>query len=145
VGFLSRLFFGGGTFKPDMRASLEAEGLVVLEENLKTLLRYDHFRAPGRRFNGKVVALRAALAVTEQRIALYARSGRTKLIDTAYDNPRLGALTISTDDEGRLVFHIDYARFDDTPDVSGEITLRIDTPDAAAVARHVEARLARAA
>ena len=36
--------------------------VVLLEEDLKGSVRYDHFKAPGKRFHGKVTLVRAALA-----------------------------------------------------------------------------------
>jgi hypothetical protein len=34
VGFLSKLLLGSGTLKPELRAALESEGLVRIEEGL---------------------------------------------------------------------------------------------------------------
>ena len=62
--------------------------LVVLEEGLPGTITYAHFKAPGRRHNGKVVGECLGLGVSEQRLALYCRSGRVKLIDQPFTEPR---------------------------------------------------------
>ena len=137
---LARIFLGSGTFKPEVRAALESEGVVVLEEGLSGSVRYRHFRAPGKRFHGKVVAMRMALAVTERRLVAYSSSGRNKLMDSPFDDPRLDALTVTAEGD-RLDFHVDYARMGE-PKVSGEVTIRARTPAAARIAEHVSSRVA---
>ena len=56
MALFERFRMGRGQFKPELRAALESEGLVVLAEGLKGSIRYDNFKAPGKRFNGKVTA-----------------------------------------------------------------------------------------
>ena len=64
VGLFTNLLLGNGTLKPKLRAALESEGVVLLEEGLPGTITYAHFKAPGRRHNGKVVgsALASELA-----------------------------------------------------------------------------------
>ena len=50
MGLLS-LLLGGGELKSKLKAELEAEGLVLVEERLKGSIRYTHFKAPGKRFH----------------------------------------------------------------------------------------------
>lgn len=123
-----------------MRAALESEGVVVLEEDVSGSIRYSHFKAPGRRSHGKVVPVRMALAVTEKRLVAYSSSGRNKLMDSPWDAPNLRALTVTVEGDDTAAFHVDYGKLDE-PKVSGEITIRAKTPNAAAVVGHVQARL----
>ena len=97
VGFFAKLLFGDGTLKPELRAALEAEGLVLIEENLRGSVRYDHFRAPGRRHNGKVTGERIALGISEPRLVVYSRSGRAKMIDAPFTELYVGALEPTLD------------------------------------------------
>jgi hypothetical protein len=140
VGFLSRLFLGSGELRPELREELEREGLVLLEEGCRCTLRYTHFKAPGRRFHGKVTLERGALAISERRIVVYCRSGRAKLVDSEFTAPNFRAAGISLDGDDKVLFDIDYDKLD-VPNVSGRVALRVRTPDAARVVKEIEARV----
>ena len=140
VRFLARLLLGDGTLEPELRAALESEGLVLIEEGLRGSVRYRRFRAPGRRHHGKVTSERMGLAVSEERFVVCCRSGRVKLIDTLFSNPRLGMFDISLRGDDAVAVRIDYDR-GDVPDVSGEVTILARTPSAASIVDHVRARL----
>ena len=140
MSFLAKLLLGAGGFKPELRATLESEGLVVIEEGLSGSVRYHRFKSPGRRFHGKVTPERIALAITQQRLAVYCRSGRAKLIDTAFSEPRLRAVEASLHNSGTVSIRIDFDRAG-VPDVSGEITIRARTPNAATIVEELQARL----
>lgn len=140
MGFLGKLLLGDGRFKPDLRAALASEGVVIMEEGLAGSVRYRHFKAPGRRFHRKVTVERIALAVTEERLAVYCRSGRAKLIDSAFSEPRLAAVHVSLHDGDTVSIRVDYDRAG-VPKVSGEIEIRAATPNAVHVVEHLKARL----
>lgn len=142
MDFFTKLLLGNGTLKPEVRAALESDGLVLLEEGLSGSIRYRHFKAPGRRFHGKVTAQCFGLGLSEKRLALYCRSGRSKLIDTPLSEPRLQTLELSLDGDDRLVVHIDFDRLAE-PNLSGQMTMRMTTPNARNVLEHVSARLRR--
>lgn len=138
--FLAKLLLGNGKLKPELRAALESEGLVILEEGLRGSVRYRRFKAPGRRFHGKVTPERIGLAISDQRLAVYCRSGRVKLIDSAFSDPRWSAVEVSLRDSKTVAIRIDYDRLG-IPDVSGEITITARTPKAANVVEQLQARL----
>jgi hypothetical protein len=139
VRFLATLLLGDGTLTPQLRAELEAEGLVLIEEGLRGSVRYKRFRAPGRRHHGKITGERIALALSEERFVVYCRSGRVKLIDTSFSNPRLSMLDVSLRGDDRVVIRVDYDRAG-VPNVSGEITIHARTPNAAQIVEHFRAR-----
>jgi hypothetical protein len=141
VTFLARLLLGNGTLKPTLRAALESEGLVLMEEGLRASVRYKRFRAPGRRHHGKVTPERIGLAVSEERFVVYCRSGSVELIDTPFSNPRLSMLDVSLQGDDTVAIRIDYDRAD-VPNVSGEITIRARTPNAANIVDQLRARRA---
>ena len=142
MSFIAKLLLGTGKLKPELRAALESEGLVTLEEGLRGSVRYRHFKAPGRRFHGKVTLERIGLAISEQRLAVYCRSGRVKLIDSAFSDPRLSAVDVVLHNSDTVSIRIDYNRVD-VPNVSGEITIKARTPKAASVVEHLQTRLRR--
>jgi hypothetical protein len=143
MSFLSNLLLGNGTIKPKLRAALESEGLVLIEEGLPGSVRYRHFKAPGKRFNGKVTGERLGLAISEERFVVYCRSGRGKLIDTPYSDPRLGMLDVELQDEDRAVIHIDFDR-GDVPKVSGQMAIHAKTAKAPEIVEELRTRLGRA-
>ena len=141
MGFLAKLLGGkGAAFRPQLRATLESEGLILIEEGLSGSVRYKKFRAPGKYFDSKIVPQTMCLAISEQRFAVYGHSGRVKLVDTAFDNPRLGMVEISLQDDGRLAVLVDYDQ-GDVPKVSGQITIVVKSPNAAAIVEELRARL----
>jgi hypothetical protein len=142
VGWFTNLLLGKGTLKPSLRAALESEGLVLIEEGLVGSIRYSNFKAPGKRFKGKITGECFGLGVSERRLALYCRSGRAKLIDQPFTEPRLSAIDVSRDGEDRVAFLIDYDRVE-VPGVSGQMTIRVRTPNAARVVEELTSRLPR--
>lgn len=140
VTFLAKVRLGNGTLEPTLRAALESEGLVLIEEGLAGSVRYKRFRAPGRRHHGKVMRERIGLAVSDERFVVYCRSGSAKLIDTPFSNPRLSTLDVSLQGDDTVAIRIDYDRAD-VPNVSGEITILARTPNAANVVDQFRARV----
>ncbi len=140
MGLLTNLLLGNGTLKPKLRAALESEGALLIEEGLQGTISYAHFKAPGRRHNGKVVAECIGLGVSERRLAMYCRSGRVKLIDQPFSEPRLSALEVSLEGDDTVALRIDFDRAA-VPKVSGQMTIRAVTPNAASVVEQLTARL----
>jgi hypothetical protein len=143
VSFLTKLLLGSGTLKPELRAALESEGLVLIEEDLPGSLRYRHYRAPGKRFHGKVVAQRIGLGISEKRLVAYGRSGKGKLIDTEFSNPRTKIVEPSLHDDETVDILVDYDQAEDLPKISGQVTIRAGTPNAAAIVDELRKRLGR--
>ena len=142
MAFLAKFRLGDGRLDPELRAALEAEGLVHIEEGLRGSVRYRRFKAPGRRHHGKVTGERIGLAISRERFVVYCRSGTTKLIDTPFSDPRLSMLGVSLEGNDTVSLLIDYDRAD-VPDVSGEIRIVVRTPNAAAIVEQLQARLRR--
>jgi hypothetical protein len=142
VPLFARFRLGDGRLDPKLLAKLEAEGLVIAEEGLRGTVSYDHFKAPGKRFNGKVSGERIGLGVSEHRVAAYCRSGTVKLVDTEYDNPRLRAVDFLVEDVEKLAIVVDYDELGDG-NVSGKITIRARTPRAREFVDAINSRLER--
>jgi len=131
--FFGRLLLGKGTLPDSVRSKLESEGILFLEEGLSGSLRYTHFKAPGRRFNGKVTAERLGLGVSKERLVLYGRSGAAELIDSPFSAPNFSWLSVAVEQEDRLVLTIDYDRSDEDA-VEGQIAIHVLTPNAEEIA-----------
>lgn len=140
MGVFAELLLGNGTLSPRLKATLESEGLVLLEEGLPGSLRYQHFKAPGRRHHGKVRAERFGIGISQERVAVYCRSGRTKLVDTPFSDPRLSALGVSLEGQEEVVFTLDFDRAD-VPRVSGVIEIRSQTSNAPTIVEQLKRRL----
>ena len=125
--FLGRLLLGTGTLPSSVRTELEAEaeGGVYLEEGVPATIRYTHFKAPGKRFHGKVTPVRVGIGISEERLAVYSTSGRAELIDSSFSSPRMGAVEVSLDGAEKVDIHIDYSLMPNAAEamVSGEITI----------------------
>ena len=142
MNFLAKLLLGNGQLRPQLRSALESEGLVTLEEGLPGSVRYTNFKAPGRRHHGKITPQRIALGISEERLVVYCRSGRAKLIDTPFSDPRLSTLDVSIQDGDTVSIRIDFDRVD-VPNVSGQIEIRATTSSAPTIVEQLKARLGR--
>jgi hypothetical protein len=144
LGWLGKLLLGNGKLRPELRKELESEGLVLIEEGLPGSVRYTHFKAPGRRFHGKVTPERMALAISRKRFVVYCKSGRAKLADSPFTSPNLRGVGVSLDGDDRVVIRIDYDKLD-VERVSGQVALHARTSNARRVVDELRARLAPAA
>ena len=140
--FFGKLLLGKGTLPSDVRDELETEGLVLVEEGIPGSVRYRHFKAPGKRFHGKVTPERLGIGISEWRLVVYCRSGRAELIDSPFGEPRLKALEVELHGEDAVDFRVDYDRMGE-PNLSGQITIRAKTPKAPMIAAELRARLNR--
>ena len=143
LGWLGKLLLGSGKLSAELRKELEAEGLVLLEEGLGGSVRYTHFKAPGRRFHGKVTPERMALAISRKRFVVYCKSGRAKLADSPFTNPNLRGVDVSLDGDDKVVIRIDYDQLG-VERVSGQIAIHVRTSSARLVVDELRARLAPA-
>ena len=141
---LGRLFLGSGELRPELRRELESEGLVLLEEGVSGSVRYTHFKAPGRRFHGKVTPERMALGISRKRFVVYCKSGRAKLVDSPFTSADLRGIDVSPDGDDRVVITVDYDKLD-VEQVSGEVALHLRTPNARRVLEELRPRLTPAA
>jgi hypothetical protein len=140
LGLFAKLLLGDGKLTPKVRQELEAEGLVLVEENLPGSVRYQHFKAPGRYHHGKVVPQRFALGISERRFVVYCRSGKAELMDSAFDRPNLSALEVSTEGTDKVLLRVDYDAMGQ-PGISGQITIQAKTPNAPAIVEQLRTRM----
>jgi hypothetical protein len=143
-GWLGRLFLGSGTLKPELREQLESEGLVLAEEGLPGSVRYTHFKAPGRRFHGKVTPERMALGISRKRFVVYCKSGRVKLADSEFTSANLKGVEVSIGGDDKLVITVDYDKLD-VGRVSGQVAFHMRTGNARRVADELRSRSSAAA
>ena len=115
---------------------------MLLEEGLRGSLHYTHFRSPGRRFHGKRVPLKLALAITERRLVVFGGVATTALVNSDWTSPRWEALSVRLEDEDRLELLIDYDKLGE-PKVSGQVAVRLRSPNARAIAAEIGERSGR--
>jgi hypothetical protein len=140
--WLGKLVLGNGTLKPALHDELEVEGLILVEEGLSGSVRYSHYKAPGKRFHGKVTPERLAIGISQARLVVYCRSGRAELIDSLFDEPRLEALEVELHGDDAVDLLVDYDRMGE-PSVSGKITIHAKTPKAPVIVDELRDRLIR--
>ena len=145
MGFLEKFRLGDGALKPKLKAELEAEGLVLVEEGLRGSVRYSHFKAPGKRFHGKVTGERIGIGISERRAVVYCRSGSVKLVDSEFSSPRWEIVEVTVKDGEAVQLGIDYDRSEEAEaaKVSGEIRILANTPKAAIIVEQLNSRLGR--
>jgi hypothetical protein len=142
MNFLAKLLLGNGSLKPELKRELESEGLVLIEEGLGGSVRYSHFKAPGKRFNGKITPERMGIGISKERVVVYCKSGRAQLMNSPFTSERLKSVDASLDGDDKLEIRIDYDTMGE-PRVSGEVKLVMKTPNARRIVGELEARLPR--
>jgi hypothetical protein len=127
VNPLRRVLFGAGRLKDDLRASLDAEGVVLLEEGLPGTVTYINYRAPMQYSSWRKVAITGAVAITGQRFVVAASRGGNH-IDVPLTDQRRDAVKVSADGPDKVLFSVDPSAFD--PRKSGTVEVRLRTPRA---------------
>ncbi len=135
---LGRLLLGSGTLPDDLRAQLTAEGLDQEEERIRGTITYRHYRARHRRSNWRRQWIRAALAITDQRLLIAIR-GRP-FVDVPWDDPRLEQMEMSVGDDDRLLIAFDPGLFDEHR--SGRVELRLRSVHPRLALEQIQARIA---
>ena len=99
-----RLLRIGGLPRRDRRR-LADEGIVVLEEGIRTTVTWRNVRLPGRRIAWRKQCFSAALVITQRRATAVA--GWIRLLDVSKDDVRARAIVVTVDDRGRMHVTID--------------------------------------
>lgn len=117
-----RKWFGVGKLPDDLRAQVEAEGLLYLAEYVAVTRRFSG-SIPGLRSAGSIASYVGSLAFTSQRVlgtlsVVPKLAGRA--IDVRWDAPQTGAATAEISSTG-LQLDLDVANVD--PKFHGELSL----------------------
>jgi hypothetical protein len=112
----------GGRFPESYYELLNAEGIALLEEDVKLAITY------GRR---RRLAMRGAIAITERRLAVWGSRG--KQIDVPFADPKFAALEVCADLDDGLLIAFDASALDERQ--SGRVEMRLRVADAERVAQ----------
>ena len=134
MGIFSRFFLSGKLPAP-LRAELDAEGVVLLEEDLRGTLTYRNYRAPGKRYGISKRRIVGAVAVTRQRVVVW---GAGRQVDVPLGYP---GVEVARDGEEKVMFAFEASAFH--TDRSGRVEVRLRTPGAARIVELCVAPLAR--
>jgi hypothetical protein len=127
---LSRLLLGSGRFDDLLRAELTSTDLLVLDEGLTGSITYRDYRAPGRYSSWRKEAISGAIALSAQRLVVWA--GRGKHIDIPLTGPYRDAVEVSLEPKDRICFTYQAGYF--RRDRSGTVQVRLRTRHAARIA-----------
>lgn len=125
-----RMLLGSGRLPERLRAELAGTDLVLLEEGLVGSVTYRHYRAPGRRSNWRKDAATGAVAVTANRLVVWA--GHFKHIDVPLDHPVRATIEVRAEQPDRVCFAYDAGTT--SPDRSGQVEVRLRTRQAERIA-----------
>lgn len=116
--------FGLGKIPGGLRAELEREGVLFMEEGLRGSATFRHFRSPGRRSHWRRTWYPSSLVLTKQRVLALAYSN--PIIDVPLTDERLRRMQFTREEGDRLSVAFDASLFHD--DWSGTIEYRFRTP-----------------
>lgn len=134
-------FFGIGKIPAPLLASLEQEGILLLDEGIRGSATYTNFRSPNRISSWKRQWFTASIILTNARLA--ALSYSKPAINISLTDERLGALQCSLETSTTLRIGFDAALFHD--DWSGMIDYRFRTPQAQLFLEQLRKRMIAAA
>ena len=120
--------FGVGRMPAQWRATIEPEGIVLIDEGIGGSVTYRDFRAPGKRFAWRKVAFSGSIALTKTR--LLALHYANPVINVPLDDQRLHQMRFSVEGEDKLLVAFNANLFHN--DWSGTIEYRFRTEQAPA-------------
>jgi hypothetical protein len=126
IGALRRWWAGRYRIPADLRAELEAEGIELIEEGIKTSILYRGYTVPGQRPRSGHQNANTSLALSGRRLVMRGTLG-TRL-DVARDDDWL-EVSLEPPDRLRLAYDAEAA----LPGRSGEVELTFETPRAAEI------------
>jgi hypothetical protein len=135
---LGKLLLGDGRLPDFVRAGIEDEGALFVEEGLLAMMTSRGIRH-SLELSFNVQPVRVGLGVSEKRLILFSRSGKRKLVDVPFAMPNQARVAVSSRD-GKLV--VDAHDIYEASDTGGKMRLRISTPNATAISQAVGVRLA---
>ena len=128
MGFLHRFLTGDVLDQQELSAA-QAEGIELHVRKVKASIAYDHYRAPGKRFNGKRQLSSGGVLVTRNRFLLWA--GGVLQLELAREDLPSPALDVGADAK---VLHVGFNAESFHPDRSGQVKVRLWTSEAQRVA-----------
>lgn len=131
--------FGSGRLPLEGANLIAADPSALVAESLVCSITFVNFRAPGRYSAWRRQWFLGSLAVAKDRLVAYRY--RKRLVNVAWDDPRVRQIKFSVPQPGCLLLAHDASLFQ--PTWSGNIELRFTTADADRVLRAIEAGVAR--
>lgn len=120
--------FGVGKIPAQWRATIESEGVVLIDEGIRGTVTYRDFRSPGRIASWKKSAFSGTIALT--RLRLLALQFSNPVINVPLDDKRLQQVQFSVEGADKILIAFNANLFHD--DWSGTLEYRFRTPQAAA-------------
>ena len=121
-----------GRISPALRSQLEAaERIHYLAEGIWQTAVFKEFRAPGACCGHRTIGFIGFFIVTEKRLIAKARLGHQVDIDIGFKHPQFGSVSFVAD---RSMIYLRFDASIQSPDMSGQIELRLHVPDTQVVA-----------
>ncbi|HYO64423.1 MAG TPA: hypothetical protein VER08_12380 [Pyrinomonadaceae bacterium] len=130
--------FGAWKLPDELRAELEREGVLALDEGVRGSATYRNFRAPWRYSKWRREWYTASVVVTRVRLLALRRSLR--IVNVPFDDARFRGLQFSLEAPDRLLVAFDASLFQDN--WSGTIEYRFRTNQAQKILDVLRGRVA---
>jgi hypothetical protein len=127
-----------GRFPEPYYELLNAEGIEILEEDVKVTITYRRHRSPKRYSSYRKATIKGAIAITERRVAVWGGPGRQ--IDVPFADPKFQKLQIAARPDG---LHIAFDAHDLDEKSSGSVEMRVRSADPGRLAQALGAGATR--
>jgi hypothetical protein len=135
---LAYRLFRVGRIPEQLKAQMEAEGIVLQDEGFSGSTTYRNFHRPGQTSGWRRVWYTAALTITQTRLVGLAFS--SPIIDAPFTDERTHRFNVSPEKPDTLLIAFDASLFHD--DWSGSIEYRFRTSQAQAFLDALKVRIA---
>ncbi len=122
--YFSRIF-SPGKIPEETKAQLGEEGLLLLEENIRTTVVFRNFKAKGRRYSYRQSLTLGAFALSQLRVV--GLSFAKTIINVPYNYPEFPSIKFEVKKNKYLCSSFDVSKFN--PGQTGEVELRFRLPD----------------
>ena len=132
---------GLGQLPDTLRAQLESEGRILyLAEGIWETAIFRHFRAPSARSSYRRISFIGYFALSQRRLVAKAKCRHRVDVNVAYDDPRFHQMTFAVRPK-YLSLAMDAST--QSPQMSGQMEVRLHLPDVATAAKILEQAGAR--
>jgi hypothetical protein len=129
--------FGLGKIPGPLKATLDSEGILALDEGIKGSVTYRDFRAPGKYSSWRRIWFTASVVITQVR--LVALQNNNLAINVPFTDERIRSLRFSGERTDTMLVAFDASLFH--PDWSGTMEYRFHTAEAEAFMTRLRERI----
>ncbi len=130
--------FGLGKIPRDAIDQIEKEGIVLQDEGLSGSVTFQRFRAPGKYYGWRRNWFSGSVVLTQEHFLAFQYS--RPIIGVSWSDEKIKKLEVRLENENTLFVGFEASTFQ--AEASGDIEIRMSTPLAEDLSKHIECKIA---